>query len=586
MGDSSKKRDRDEDGGKKEKKEKKDKKDKKDKRESASPKRSKRDDDVDASGAAAADDGAPTTVKVTGLVATITGDKIADHFGVDVYDVGVQTNGEAFVTLPSRAAAARAVRELNETRLVGRFIVVSEHVEEPPEAPPAFAPTPTPRTEQRRGGLRHGGGEAVMVECAGQTGRIIGRGGAKIKEIEDLTGCVLRIHKERGVCEVTGRDVMAAVQEIKNIVAEGRERDDGGLSGRDEHLRGGTKNDGGGRGVFDARDETPRWDETQTPRFDAPAPARAAPPRADPSVDPVTAPFGKPPSGSASRHDTGANDWHCACGSTNFARRTTCFGCGAPRGDDARPAAAAAAAAAPRPGQSTSEGANTLRALLSSIPSIPSALGATTGAGAPAGAPAAVKAPTQGTDGDGYEVFVKYLPHDCEARDVASFFESKFGPLKDDVRLLINPATGQCKGAGFVSFQTEPARAAAIAADGIRFGGRHLSITAAKTGTYGVRGTDQAHGTHTPAMLRETIDALVAPNRDGVYVDGTFGRGGHSRGILAALSNRGRLHAFDMDPEVRDDVPLVFFWFFFWFFFSSSPSSSRTKRCDDNTTEA
>ena len=108
MGDSSKKRDRDEDGGKKEKKEKKDKKDKKDKRESASPKRSKRDDDVDASGAAAADDGAPTTVKVTGLVATITGDKIADHFGVDVYDVGVQTNGEAFVTLPSRAAAARA----------------------------------------------------------------------------------------------------------------------------------------------------------------------------------------------------------------------------------------------------------------------------------------------------------------------------------------------------------------------------------------------------------------------------------------------------------------------------------------------
>ena len=162
---------------------------------------------------------------------------------------------------------------------------------------------------------------------------------------------------------------------------------------------------------------------------------------------------------------------------------------------------------------------------------------------------------------------MKYLPHDCEARDVASFFESKFGPLKDDVRLLINPATGQCKGAGFVSFQTEPARAAAIAADGIRFGGRHLSITAAKTGTYGVRGTDQAHGTHTPAMLRETIDALVAPNRDGVYVDGTFGRGGHSRGILAALSNRGRLHAFDMDPEVRDDVPLVFFWFFLVFFF-------------------
>ena len=34
-----------------------------------------------------------------------------------------------------------------------------------------------------------------------------------------------------------------------------------------------------------------------------------------------------------------------------------------------------------------------------------------------------------------------------------------------------------------------------------------------------------------------------------MYVDGTFGRGGHTRGILAALSPDGRLHAFDMDPE-------------------------------------
>ena len=67
----------------------------------------------------------------------------------------------------------------------------------------------------------------VEVECAGQTGRIIGKGGSKIREIEELTGCVLRVRQEEGVCEVSGRDVNAAVQEIKNIVQEGRERDGG-----------------------------------------------------------------------------------------------------------------------------------------------------------------------------------------------------------------------------------------------------------------------------------------------------------------------------------------------------------------------
>ena len=51
-------------------------------------------------------------------------------------------------------------------------------------------------------------------------------------------------------------------------------------------------------------------------------------------------------------------------------------------------------------------------------------------------------------------------------------------------------------------------------------------------------------------MLRETRTRSCADPR-GVYVDGTFGRGGHSRGILGALAPEGRLHAFDMDPEVR-----------------------------------
>jgi 16S rRNA (cytosine1402-N4)-methyltransferase len=53
---------------------------------------------------------------------------------------------------------------------------------------------------------------------------------------------------------------------------------------------------------------------------------------------------------------------------------------------------------------------------------------------------------------------------------------------------------------------------------------------------------------HAPVLLEEAVDALrVRP--DGVYVDGTFGRGGHSAPILALLGVRGRLFAFDQDPE-------------------------------------
>jgi 16S rRNA (cytosine1402-N4)-methyltransferase len=53
---------------------------------------------------------------------------------------------------------------------------------------------------------------------------------------------------------------------------------------------------------------------------------------------------------------------------------------------------------------------------------------------------------------------------------------------------------------------------------------------------------------HTTVLLAEAIDALMT-TPDGVYVDGTFGRGGHSRALLARLSPRGRLIAFDRDPE-------------------------------------
>ncbi len=53
---------------------------------------------------------------------------------------------------------------------------------------------------------------------------------------------------------------------------------------------------------------------------------------------------------------------------------------------------------------------------------------------------------------------------------------------------------------------------------------------------------------HTSVLLAEAVQALVS-TPDGVYVDGTFGRGGHARAVLAQLSPRGRLIAFDKDPE-------------------------------------
>jgi 16S rRNA (cytosine1402-N4)-methyltransferase len=54
--------------------------------------------------------------------------------------------------------------------------------------------------------------------------------------------------------------------------------------------------------------------------------------------------------------------------------------------------------------------------------------------------------------------------------------------------------------------------------------------------------------THRPVLLREVLDALrIQP--EGVYVDGTFGRGGHSAAILAALGASGKLLAIDKDPQ-------------------------------------
>ncbi|WP_250452316.1 16S rRNA (cytosine(1402)-N(4))-methyltransferase RsmH [Caballeronia sp. ATUFL_M2_KS44] len=52
---------------------------------------------------------------------------------------------------------------------------------------------------------------------------------------------------------------------------------------------------------------------------------------------------------------------------------------------------------------------------------------------------------------------------------------------------------------------------------------------------------------HRTVLLDEAVDGLIT-RADGIYMDGTFGRGGHSRAILQRLGEAGRLIAFDKDP--------------------------------------
>ena len=58
---------------------------------------------------------------------------------------------------------------------------------------------------------------------------------------------------------------------------------------------------------------------------------------------------------------------------------------------------------------------------------------------------------------------------------------------------------------------------------------------------------------HSPVLLKESVDALSI-KEDGVYVDVTFGGGGHSREILSRLGEKGRLFAFDQDPDAWENA--------------------------------
>lgn len=59
---------------------------------------------------------------------------------------------------------------------------------------------------------------------------------------------------------------------------------------------------------------------------------------------------------------------------------------------------------------------------------------------------------------------------------------------------------------------------------------------------------------HVPVLLHEAIDGL-AVKPDGIYVDCTFGGGGHARAILQKLGPQGRLIAFDQDADAQRNLP-------------------------------
>ena len=59
---------------------------------------------------------------------------------------------------------------------------------------------------------------------------------------------------------------------------------------------------------------------------------------------------------------------------------------------------------------------------------------------------------------------------------------------------------------------------------------------------------------HVPVLFHETMDALQI-KENGVYVDCTFGGGGHGRGILDKLGSEGKLIAFDQDADAKNNLP-------------------------------
>ena len=138
----------------------------------------------------------------------------------------------------------------------------------------------------------------------------------------------------------------------------------------------------------------------------------------------------------------------------------------------------------------------------------------------------------------GYDVFVRNLLEDTKTEDLYAFFE----PAGKIIRA---PRLNLGRGFAWITFDSMEAVRQAVSWSGSYLGSRIVYVHPANN----VSGGDGHEKIHHPALCDETVESMVAPNPGGVYVDGTFGRGGHTRAMLAAMSPEGRMHAFDMDPE-------------------------------------
>lgn len=65
--------------------------------------------------------------------------------------------------------------------------------------------------------------------------------------------------------------------------------------------------------------------------------------------------------------------------------------------------------------------------------------------------------------------------------------------------------------------------------------------------------TIKADGYHIPVMLKQSVDGLNI-REGGIYVDVTFGGGGHSREILSRIGDNGRLYSFDQDADAERNI--------------------------------
>jgi 16S rRNA (cytosine1402-N4)-methyltransferase len=62
---------------------------------------------------------------------------------------------------------------------------------------------------------------------------------------------------------------------------------------------------------------------------------------------------------------------------------------------------------------------------------------------------------------------------------------------------------------------------------------------------------------HISVLLHETVDALLGGRTTGIYVDGTFGRGGHTRLLLSKLDENSIVYAFDKDPQALETAAIL-----------------------------